>query len=66
MYARRAYGRFARPRPAHLDARLAELREGKWTADVAHLAALDVEALKTLYAARDMETPTGGFTAAVG
>jgi ferredoxin len=66
MYARRAYGRFASPRPAHLDARLRELADGKWTAPVAELVTLDTEALKQRYAARDMETPTGGFTAAVG
>jgi succinate dehydrogenase/fumarate reductase-like Fe-S protein len=66
MYARRAYGRFASPRPPHLDARLTELSEKKWTDEVARLATLDADALKKLYVARDMETPTGGFTAAVG
>ncbi|MFB3816833.1 MAG: 4Fe-4S dicluster domain-containing protein [Candidatus Methylomirabilales bacterium] len=66
MYARRAYGRFASPRPPHLDARLEELRAGTWTGPVAELVRLDTETLKQRYAARDMETPTGGFTAAVG
>jgi ferredoxin len=66
MYARRAYGRFASPRPPHLDVRLAELTEHKWDDEVARLATLDADALKKLYVARDMETPTGGFTAAVG
>ncbi len=66
MYARRAYGRFASPRPRHLDARLAELREGKWAPQVEQLTQLDADALKALYVARDMETPTGGFAKAVG
>lgn len=66
MYARRAYGRFSSPRPEHLDARVKELAEGKWVQEVAGLTRQDAEALKKLYVARDMETPTGGFTAAVG
>jgi ferredoxin len=66
MYARRAYGRFASPRPPHLDVRLGELTEHKWDDEVARLATLDADGLKKLYVARDMETPTGGFTAAVG
>ena len=66
MYARRAYGRFASPRPPHLVARLAELSGGKWASEVAGLTKLDADALKKLYAARDMETPTGGFAKAVG
>ena len=32
----------------------------------ARLLKLDADALKKLYAARDMETPTGGFAKAVG
>ena len=66
MYARRAYGRFASPRPPHLDARLQELGEGRWASEVAGLTTLDADALKKLYVARDMETPTGGFAKAVG
>jgi succinate dehydrogenase/fumarate reductase-like Fe-S protein len=66
MYARRAYGRFASPRPQHLVARLAELSAGKWATEVAELTKLDAAALKKLYVARDMETPTGGFAKAVG
>jgi L-lactate utilization protein LutB len=66
MYARRAYGRFASPRPPPLVARLAELGEGKWAPEVEGLTKLDADALKKLYAARDMETPTGGFAKAVG
>ena len=66
MYARRAVGRFASPQPKHLDARLAELNQGKWKEEVAGLTGLDAAALKQLYVARDMETPTGGFTKAVG
>ena len=66
MYARRAYGRFSSPRPAHLDDRLEELKGEKWAAEVQGLAKLDAAALKKLYAARDMETPTGSFTKAVG
>jgi succinate dehydrogenase/fumarate reductase-like Fe-S protein len=66
MYARRAVGRFASPRPPHLVARLAELSQGKWASEVAGLTQLDAAALKKLYAARDMETPTGGFAKAVG
>jgi len=66
MYARRAYGRFAMVRPKHLDERLSELRAGKWVAEVEGLTGLDAEALKKLYVARDMETPTGGFAKAVG
>jgi len=66
MYARRAYGRFARPRPKHLMDRLAQLHEGKWAAEVEGLTTLDSASLKKLYVARDMETPTGGFAKAVG
>lgn len=66
MYARRAYGRFSSPHPSHLDDRLKELAEGKWVKEVEKLTLLDAEALKKLYVARDMETPTGGFAAAVG
>ncbi len=66
IYARRAYGRFSSPRPGHLDERLRELREGMWASEVEGLTRLDAEALKKLYVARDMETPTGGFSAAVG
>lgn len=66
MFARRAYGRFASIRPKHLDERLKELSEGKWVAEVESLTRLDAEALKKLYVARDMETPTGGFAKAVG
>jgi hypothetical protein len=49
-----------------LVARLAELSEGKWAPEVEALTKLDAAALKKLYAARDMETPTGGFAKAVG
>lgn len=66
MYARRAYGRFFSPRPTHLDERLTELQAGKFAAEVEGLTRLDAAALKKLYAARDMETPTGGFAKAVG
>jgi succinate dehydrogenase/fumarate reductase-like Fe-S protein len=66
MYARRAYGRFSSPRPGHLDARLKELAEGEWAGEVEGLTRLGADALKKLYAARNMETPTGGFTKAVG
>jgi len=66
MYARRAYGRFSSPRPKHLDARLQELAAGKWSGEVEQLTHLDADALKKLYVARDMETPIGGFSAAVG
>jgi succinate dehydrogenase/fumarate reductase-like Fe-S protein len=66
MYARRAYGRFASPRPAHLDERLKELQAGKFAAEVEGLTKLDAAALKKLYVARDMETPTGGFAKAMG
>lgn len=66
MYARRAYGRFASPRSAHLETRLTELREGKWAAEVQALTVIDTDALKKLYVSRDMETPTGDFAKAVG
>jgi len=66
MYARRAYGRFFSARPKHLDERLTELKAGKFAAEVEGLTRLDTAALKKLYAARDMETPTGGFAKAVG
>jgi succinate dehydrogenase/fumarate reductase-like Fe-S protein len=66
MYARRAYGRFSSPRSKHLEARLQELAEGKWNDEVEKLTKLDADALKKLYVARDMETPTGGFATAVG
>jgi len=41
-------------------------QRGKWASEVAGLTKLDADALKKLYAARDMETPTGGFAKAVG
>lgn len=66
MYARRAYGRFSSPRPTHLDERLKELAGGKFAAEVEGLSRLDTAELKKLYVSRDMETPTGGFTKAVG
>ena len=66
MYARRAYGRFASPRPKHLDERLRELEKGMWAQEVEGLTKLGAEALKKLYVSRDMETPTGGFAKAVG
>lgn len=66
MFARRAYGRYASPRPAHLDARLAELAAGKWAAEVEELTRLSTEELKKLYVSRDMETPSGSFMKAVG
>jgi succinate dehydrogenase/fumarate reductase-like Fe-S protein len=66
MYARRAYGRFASTRSKHLETRLQELADGKWNGEVETLTTLDADALKKLYVARDMETPTGGFAAAVG
>lgn len=66
MYARRAFGRFASPRPRHLDARLQEFGEGRWKDEVDALTLLDSDELKKLYVARDMETPSGGFMKAVG
>lgn len=66
MFARRAYGRFSSPRPAHLDERVAELRSGRWADEVEALTKLDAEELKKLYVAREMETPSGGFMKAVG
>lgn len=66
MYARRAYACFESPRPKHLDERLKELNDGKWTGEVEELTQLTVDELKQLYVSRDMETPTGGFASAVG
>lgn len=66
QHARRAYARFEMPRPQHLDERLKDLRSGMWAKEVEELTKLDAEALKKLYVARDMETPTGGFAKAVG
>lgn len=66
MYARRAYAYFESPRPKHLDERLKELNDGKWTGEVEELTQLTVDELKQLYVSREMETPTGGFAKAVG
>ena len=53
--ARRLHGVSASPVPEHLTARLAELREGAYDAELDELVATDVDALKARYAERRIE-----------
>jgi succinate dehydrogenase/fumarate reductase-like Fe-S protein len=53
--ARRLHGVSASPVPEHLTARLAELREGAYDAELDELIAMDVDGLKARYAKRQIE-----------
>jgi hypothetical protein len=53
--ARRLYGRYLSPRSEHVDARVAEIQEGRHTAEVEELKALELEQLRERYKARDIE-----------
>jgi succinate dehydrogenase/fumarate reductase-like Fe-S protein len=55
ILARRLYGRYLAPRSEHLQARVAEIQEGRYDAELTELRSLDVEALKERYKARDIE-----------
>lgn len=56
ILARRLYGRYLAPRSPHLQERVAEVRAGKYEAELAELAGLDREALKQRYREREFET----------
>jgi len=53
--ARRLHGVSASPVPEHLTARLAELREGAYDAELEELLSMDVDGLKARYAQRRIE-----------
>ncbi|OQY24735.1 MAG: 4Fe-4S ferredoxin [Anaerolineaceae bacterium 4572_32.2] len=55
ILARRLYGRYLTPRSQHLQARLGELEEGKFDAEMAELKKLSKEDLVAQYKARDIE-----------
>lgn len=55
ILARRLYGRYLAPRSQHLQQRVAEIQEGKFDSELAELKALDLEALKVRYKARQIE-----------
>jgi len=55
ILARRLYGRYLAPRSEHMHARVAEIEDGKYDDALAELKALDSEALKERYTARDIE-----------
>lgn len=55
ILARRLYGRYLAPRSRHLEERLRELQEGKFTAEIEELKGLSREDLVKRYKARDIE-----------
>lgn len=55
ILARRLYSRYLAPPAAHLAARVQELQEGRFDAELAELAALPAAQLKQRYDARDIE-----------
>jgi succinate dehydrogenase/fumarate reductase-like Fe-S protein len=55
ILARRLYGRFLTPRSDHLQARVEEIRAGRFNAETAALKGLDLAALKERYKARTIE-----------
>ncbi len=55
ILARRLYGRYLSPRSEHLEVRVQEIQEGKFTAELVELKALDRSALKERYKARTVE-----------
>jgi succinate dehydrogenase/fumarate reductase-like Fe-S protein len=55
ILARRLYGRYLAPRSNHLEARVTEIQDGRYDAELTELKSLDVEALKERYKARDIE-----------
>jgi succinate dehydrogenase/fumarate reductase-like Fe-S protein len=55
ILSRRLYGRYLAPRSQHLEARVEEIRSGKYEAELAELKSMDVENLKQRYIAREIE-----------
>lgn len=55
ILARRLYGRYLAPRSEHLTKRVAEIKNGRFDAELNELKALDPEALKARYKARQIE-----------
>ncbi len=55
ILARRLYGRYLTLRSDHLHARVTEILDGRFDAELAELKAMDTEALKRRYEARDTE-----------
>lgn len=55
MYVRRLSGRYLTPRAGHLQERVAEVRAGKYDAQLAQLKAMGKDELKSLYADRERE-----------
>jgi ferredoxin len=55
ILARRLYGRYLTPRSWHLNARVEEIRDGCFDTELALLMALDTEALRERYEAREIE-----------
>jgi succinate dehydrogenase/fumarate reductase-like Fe-S protein len=55
ILARRLYGRYLAPRSEHLTQRVEEISAGNYDQELAELKALDTEALKTRYRAREIE-----------
>lgn len=55
ILARRLYGRYLSPRSEHLHQRVDEIEAGSYDASLTELKALDVEALKGRYKAREIE-----------
>ena len=57
LYTRRASAKLIRSKSGPLATRVAEIRSGKFNAEIAELIRLDVETLKKRHAALDMEIP---------
>lgn len=55
MYVRRLSGRYLTPRAGHLQERVAQVRAGKYDAQLARLKVMGKEELKSLYAGRERE-----------
>jgi succinate dehydrogenase/fumarate reductase-like Fe-S protein len=55
ILARRLYGRYLAPRSEHLQARIREIQDGGWAAELKELQAADKATLQKLYAGRDIE-----------
>ncbi len=53
--ARRLYGKYGEPIPAHLVKRLEELKSGKFEAELKRLMSMSKEELRKIYASRDIE-----------
>ena len=56
ILARRLYGRYLSPRSEHLLQRVDEIRAGRYDEEMVELKSLDIDALKTHYKARVIES----------